>query len=156
MVWTTIKDHLGSTSHCSRKEANHKKTEMPSAASRNRQVALSTMLKSKDAHFVKICTLAEIPLEEITKVRPFLRKYCAQAGALPQKYQLHFVYVPQLISQLWKCFYMANLWPFTAEEMTDVRIVNVIATVRGQPYLIDVVKWMLATTQLLVKLSFGL
>ena len=47
------------------------------------------MLKSKDAcqdfilDFVKMCTLADILLGTIEKVQPFLRKYCAQAGALP-------------------------------------------------------------------------
>ena len=49
------------------------------------QITLKTMVKSKDdfiLDYVKFCMLADIPLEK-TEMRPFLRKHCAQAGALP-------------------------------------------------------------------------
>ena len=45
-------------------------------------------MKSKDLResfvldFVKIFIVADIPLERTEKVRPFLHKYCQQAGAL--------------------------------------------------------------------------
>ena len=59
-------------------------------AGRNRQITLSTLVMSKDARqafildYVKLRTLVSILLEKTEKIRPFSRKYCAQAGgALP-------------------------------------------------------------------------
>jgi hypothetical protein len=43
-----------------------------------------------------MCTLADIPLEKVEKMRPFLNKHCVQAGTLPKVDQLRSVYVPRL------------------------------------------------------------
>ena len=141
-----IKDHLRSKKHISRKESKISKE------GGSRQVTLTIMVKSKDARqdfildYVKFCTLADIPLEKTEKMRPFLRKYCAQAGALPQIDQLHSTYVPRLFEAHFsalKDILKEQPVSITGDETTDVRdhsILNVIATIRGKPYLIDVVK----------------
>ena len=98
----TIKDHLKSKKHISNKEAKQRKEAESSAGSSSRQLTLSTVVKSYDARqefildYIKICTLADIPLEKTDKIRPFLQKYCSQAGALPQIDQLRSTYVPRL------------------------------------------------------------
>ena len=148
----TIKDHLKSKKHISNKEAAQRKTEESGAGSSSRQLTLSTVLKSYDAHqdfildYIKVCTLADIPLEKTEKIKPFLQKYCAQAGALPQTDQLRSTYVPRLFEAHFsalKAILKDQPVSITADETTDVRdhsILNVVATVRGQPYLINVVK----------------
>ena len=148
----TIKDHLKSKKHTSNKEAAQRKAGEPTAGSSNRQLTLSTIVKSYDARqefildYIKICTLADIPLEKTDKMRPFLQKYCAQAGALPQIDQLRSTYIPRLFEahfSAMKAILKDQPVSITADETTDVRdhsILNVVATVRGQPYLINVVK----------------
>ena len=84
----TIKDHLISKKHCVRKAAKTSKAEK-SLASSSRLVTLLTVVKAKDLReefvldYIKMCTVADIPLEKTEKVRPFLQKHCPQAGALP-------------------------------------------------------------------------
>ena len=86
----TINDHLKSEKYCSRKETKVDKAEKcmgGSAAGSSQKITLPTLVKCKDARqefildYVKLCTLADIPLE---KIGPSLRKYCARAGAWPQ------------------------------------------------------------------------
>ena len=142
----TIKDHLKSKKHCSRKEAKRLQ------AHSSRQVTLSTVVKAKDHReefvldYIKMCTLADIPLEKTEKVRPSLRKHCLQAGALPQAKQLRSTYVPRLFDTHFtalKEILREKTLSITADETTDVRdhsILNVIATLKGRPYLVGVVK----------------
>ena len=60
------------------------------------------IVKSKDLReefildTVSLCTHADIPLHKAEKMRPFLQKYCKQAGSLPQLSTLRMVYVPRL------------------------------------------------------------
>ena len=98
----TIKDHLKSKKHCTRKEAKTSEAGTSAKqASSGKQLTLSTVMKSKDLRegfvldFVKVCAVANIPLEKTEKLRPFLRKH-AQAGALPKEDQLRSIYVPRL------------------------------------------------------------
>ena len=58
------------------------------------QVTISSFVKSKDMRegYIKMCTLADIPLEKTEKIRPFLLKHCKQAGALPQVKHLRTAY----------------------------------------------------------------
>ena len=98
----TIKDHLSSKKHVCRKHAKFNNIELSTQPSGSRQITLASVIKSKDAHqdfvldCVKMCTLADIPLEKVEKMIPSLRKYCAQAGTLPAADQLRSVYVPHL------------------------------------------------------------
>ena len=93
-----------------------------------------------------MCSLADIPLEKVEKMRPFLNKHCNQAGALPQVDQLRTTYVPRLFSmhfELLKQLLSGKKVSITADETTDIRdisILNVIATVNSQAYLIGVKK----------------
>ena len=92
----TIKDHLKCQKHASRKKA-----KLSTASSRT-QVTFSNVVKAKDMRqdfvldCVKMCTVADIPLEKTEKVRTFLRKYCSQAGSLPGADQLRTIYVLRL------------------------------------------------------------
>ena len=96
----TVKDHLKSKKHCSRREEKRKQQQSGASSSRQ-QVTPSTVLKSKDLRegfildYLKMCTVADIPLEKTESMRPFLQKHCKQAGALPQV-TLRTTYVPRL------------------------------------------------------------
>ena len=96
----TVKDHLKSKNRLSRKDTKSKQK------STSKQVSLTSMVKSKDLReefildFIKVCTLADIPLEKKTdKMRPFLQKYCKPSGALPGDKPLRRMYVPRLFEQ---------------------------------------------------------
>ena len=120
--------------------------------STSRQVTLSSVVKSKDLReefvldYVCLCTRADIPLHKTDKMRPFLQKYCKQAGSLPQLPTLRKVYVPRLFELHYAALteiLKDQPVSITADETTDVRdhsILNVLATVQGKPYLIGVVK----------------
>ena len=62
-------------------------------------MTLGTVVKSRGLReeyvldYVKMCTLADIPLEKTDKIRPFLEKHCKQAGALPKVPTLRNTYV---------------------------------------------------------------
>ena len=107
-------------------------------------------MKSKDLReefildTVSLCAHADIPLHKVDKLRPFLQKYCKQAGSLPQLSTLRKLYVPRLFELHYAA--LAEILKnqslsITADEKTDVRdysILNVLATVQGRPYLIGV------------------
>ena len=159
----TLKDHLKSKKHCSRKKTKVGKgwrCMSGSATGSSRKITLSTLVKSKDVHqdfildYVKLYTLVDIPLEKTEKIRPFLRKDSAQA--LPQIDQLHSTYVPRLFVDpltALKDIPRGQLVSITADESI---ILNVIATFRSRPYFISVSRWMLAITGHLVKPSSSL
>ena len=50
-------------------------------------------------NFLKIATMADIPLEKVEKMKPFLLKYSKQAGTLPMAATLHSTYIPRLFDQ---------------------------------------------------------
>lgn len=141
----TVKDHMKSKKHLSRRDAKSR----PSSS--GKQVTLTSLVKAKDLReefildFIKVCTLADIPLEKTERMKPFLQKYCKQSGALPGAKALRRNYVPQLFEQhlgALKSALAGSAVSIVADETTDIRdqsILNVIALVKGKPYLIDVV-----------------
>ena len=82
------------------------------------------MVKSKDVrrefvlNFVKMCTLADIPLEKMATI-----SYCAQVGALPQTDQLRSVYVPRLFEDHFTALKAVNLSP--SREMRLLMFVTI-------------------------------
>ena len=148
----TVKDHLKSKKHAAKKEARKAKNSSSDAPSTSRQMTLGTVVKSRDLRaefvldYVKMCTVSDIPLEKTEKMRPFLEKHCKQAGALPKVPTLRTTYVPKLFESHFsalKSLLRDDYVSITADETTDVRdhsILNVIASVRGKPFLIGVVK----------------
>ena len=145
----TIKDHFKSKKHRMRKDA---KEAEGSGVARPVQRTLSTVLKSKDLReefildFIKMCTVADIPLEKTEKMMPFMKKHCKQGGALPQAHSLRTRYVPRLFEQHYlalKELLQSSSSPIyiIADETTDIRdksILNVVASIRGKTYLIGV------------------
>lgn len=77
----TCNDHL--------KSKVHQKNKTKSSG-RALQVSLDVASKSQDCRrefvedFVAMCTEADIPLEKMRKMRPFVLKHCKQGGALPE------------------------------------------------------------------------
>ena len=75
-----------------------------------------------------------------------MQKYCQQAGALPQAATLRTTYVPRLFEAHFSALLdllRDKSVSIIADETTGVRdhsILNVIATVKGKPYLIGVVE----------------
>lgn len=137
----TIKDHIKSKKHCARKNDRE-------GASTSKQITLTTCVKSRDLRegfvldYLKMCTLAVIPLEKTESMRPFLRKHCKQAGALPQVATLRTTYVPRLYENHFSAM-QSHLHNqpvgIIADETTDIRdhsILNVLATLKGKPFLI--------------------
>ena len=147
----TIKDHLKSKKHRQRKDLK----EGDTSSSGRKQVTLTTLVKSKDLRdelvldFIKMSTMVDIPLEKVERMRPFLLKYCKQAGTLPKASTLRSQYVPRAfeghfiaLKDLLKESAPA-LVHLSADETTDVRyqsILNILATIRGKSYLIGIVR----------------
>ena len=151
----TIKEHLKSKMHCAKKCSKQSKETVSGAVAgpfTSRQVTLSSIVKSKDLReefvldYIKLCTLADIPLYKTDAMRPFLQKYCKQAGTLPQVSTLRNVYVPRLYEKHYLALTeVVKNKPVSiiADETTDIRdhsILNVIASILGKPYLIGVIK----------------
>uniref|UniRef100_A0A8D0DDQ5 U1-type domain-containing protein n=1 Tax=Sander lucioperca TaxID=283035 RepID=A0A8D0DDQ5_SANLU len=83
--WTrkdTCNDHLKSKAHLENKAK--------STVGKSLQVTTEATPKSIDARrefvedFVAVCAEADIPLEKMKRIRPFLVKPCKQGGALPE------------------------------------------------------------------------
>uniref|UniRef100_A0A8D0AZY6 CGG triplet repeat-binding protein 1 n=1 Tax=Sander lucioperca TaxID=283035 RepID=A0A8D0AZY6_SANLU len=68
----------------------HLKNKAKSTAGKSLQVTIEAMTQSIDARrefvedFVAMCAEADIPLEKMKRIRPFLVKHCKQGGALPE------------------------------------------------------------------------
>ena len=112
-------------------------------------------MKSRDLReefvvdFIKMESMADIPLEKVEKMKPFLVEYCKQAGTLPQASTLRSTYVPQAFQDHFAALksLLQQSHPamvhLTADETTDARdqsILNVLATVKQESYLIGVVR----------------
>ena len=145
----TIKDHLKSKKHKQRKDLKE-----AGGSTGAQQVTLKS-LKSRDLReefvvdFIKMASMADIPLEKVEKMKPFLVKYCKQAGTLPQASTLRSTYVPRAFQDHFAALksLLQQSHPamvhLTADETTDARdqsILNVLATVKQESYLIGVVR----------------
>ncbi|XP_014678931.1 PREDICTED: uncharacterized protein LOC106818770 [Priapulus caudatus] len=78
----TVKDHIKSKKHMKRKESKTEPLGGSSKGPHQRQISLDTAMKSKDLRegfilsvkcFVKCCTMADIPLNKVENMRPFMR-----------------------------------------------------------------------------------
>ena len=114
--------------------------------------------------FLRMATTADIPLEKVEKMKPFLLKYSKQAGTLPMATTLHSTYIPRLLEQHFSSLKQLLLESastpihITAGETIDCRghnILNVLArlvlVVKHTSLMLS--KWRVATTQHLVELS---
>ena len=143
----TIKDHMISKKHQANKAAQTQKPAL-------KQVTLHSMLDSKSRSlredfvldFIKMLTVADIPMEKAEKMKPFIVKHCKQGGTLPKSQTLRQLYVPRLFEehkQALKNQLVGKPVCIVADETTDIRdhsILNVVAGVGGHYYLIDVIK----------------
>ena len=79
----TIKEHIKSKVHM-------------------RKISSMTLFKSKEIRdefildFLKMCTLSDIPLYKIDKMRPFLLKYCKEGGSIPSVNCIWELHLPKL------------------------------------------------------------
>lgn len=151
----TVKDHMKSKKHVKQYDLAKRQAQGRPAGSGNvRQATLNTVFagtKSKTARedfvldFTKLCTVADIPLDKVEKMRPFIKKHCTQGGTLPQVNTLREVYVPRLFVKHFEALKeIVKDAPVCviADETTDIRdksILNVVVGVRGSYYLLDVV-----------------
>ena len=74
--------------------------------------------------YIKICTLADIPLEKTEKLKPFLLKHCKQGGAIPQAKFLCTEYIPRLFDEHFhalKSLVTDTPVGIVADETTDIR-----------------------------------
>ena len=146
-----LNNHFKSKKHRMRKE--RKEAESSSDVGPGPvQRTLTTISKSKDLRedfildFLKMCTIADIPIEKTEKMMPFLRKHCKQGGALPESDCLRARYVPKLFEKhlsALKTLLSSSAMPIfiTADETTDIidkSVLNVLASIKGEAYLIGV------------------
>lgn len=99
--WTredTCNDHLISKVHL--------KNKAKSTAGKSPQVTIEATTKSIEARrefvedFVAMCAEADIPLEKMKRIRPFLVKHCKQGGALPENpSSLRQTHLPRVFDQ---------------------------------------------------------
>ena len=96
--------------------------------------------------FFKMCTLSDIPLHKIDKMRPFLLKYCKEDGSIPsvdyirelhllKSFACHFAVLKAKLAN-------ESISIITTDERTDCcdhSILNIIASIRGESFLINVV-----------------
>ena len=139
----TVKDHLKSKKHLSSKEQKTKEGD------KSRQVLLTckSVAKSNNLReefildYIMMCSMSDIPLQRTEKMKPFLLKYCKQAGALPQDKFLRSECVPRLYDQHFEALktLLADA-PVSIADIQDHSILNVIALVRGKSYLIGVAR----------------
>nr|XP_057913311.1 uncharacterized protein LOC131107370 [Doryrhamphus excisus] len=143
----TCDDHLLSKSHLKKKE-----THSANASRQPRQTCVTASFKSADLRkdfvedFVSMCAEADIPLEKLGKIRPFLVKHCKQGGALPENAsslrQLHLprVFEQHISSVLQKI--RGKKLSVVVDETTDARdcsVLNIVIGVENQYFLVDVV-----------------
>ena len=157
---------MKSKKHTQRKDQK----EAGSSATTHQQVTLTSMARSRDLReefvidFLKMATMADILLEKVEKMKPFLLKYSKQAGTLPMAATLRSTYIPRLFDQHFSALKQLLLESaptpihITADETTDCRdhsILNVLASlvlvVKHTSLMLS--RWRLATIQHLVELS---
>lgn len=143
----TVKDHIKSRRH----RVNKERLTGSEEHAKLKQLTLTTVSQSKQLRddfildFVKMCTVADIPLEKCDRMKGFVVKHCKQGGSLPQTSTLRQLHVPRLFDQHFKCLQsLVEDVPVSiiADETTDIRdhsILNVIVGVQGSYYLIDVI-----------------
>ena len=89
-------DHIKSKVHMRKKSSI--------GSSQVKQRTITTSFKSKKIRdefildFLKMCTLSDISLHKIDKMRPFLLKYCKEGGSIPSvNYIGSFIYQNNLL-----------------------------------------------------------
>ena len=95
--------------------------------------------------FLKMCTLSDIPLHKINKMRPFLLKYCKEGGSIPNVNCIRELHLPKLFA----CHFAAlkaklanESISIITDEITDCHdhsILNIIESIHSESFLIDVV-----------------
>ena len=122
----TIKDHMKSKKHTQRKDQK----EAGSSATTHQQV---TLTRSRDLReefvidFLKMATMADIPVDKVEKMKPLLLNYSKQAGTLPMAATLRSTYIPRLFDQHFSALKQLLLEStptpihITADETTDCR-----------------------------------
>lgn len=92
-----------------------------------------------------MCTSADIPLEKVPKMKPFLEKHCRQGGTLPKADTLRSLYVPRLFDKHMehvRVLIQGKFVSLIVDETTDCRdksILNIIAKCENKVYLVDCV-----------------
>jgi hypothetical protein len=141
----SISTHVNSKTHIKNKK-NHE------AATRNiySQQTLEGVLsvaESKKAvvkDLVKAFVKANIPLEKVNALQPFLRKYCREGGAVPQADALRRNYLPEIYQQHiddLRYFFQQKTVSVIVDETTDSRarsVVNILFSYRGTTKLVAV------------------
>uniref|UniRef100_A0A3Q1C4K7 Uncharacterized protein n=1 Tax=Amphiprion ocellaris TaxID=80972 RepID=A0A3Q1C4K7_AMPOC len=99
----TCSDYIVSKSHVRNKE---KFNNNASKTTSLQTCITASTFKSSDSRkefiedFVAMCAEADIPLEKMTKLRPFLLKHCKQRGALPKNVSsLRQIHLSQVFEQ---------------------------------------------------------
>ena len=90
-------------------------------------------------------TLYDTPLHKIDKMRPFLLKYCKEGGSIPSINCIWELHLPKLFAchfVVLKAKLANESISIITDETTDCHdhsILNIIASIHGESFLIDVV-----------------
>ena len=91
-----------------------------------------------------MCTLSDILLHKIDKMRPFLLRDCKEGGSIPSVNSTKELHLPKLFAchLALKAKFANKSISIIRDETTDCRdhsILNIIASIRGELFLINVV-----------------
>ena len=150
----TLIDHQKSVKHKKNKDIAERKipaTGHTGPAKKQRTLfstAASTSMEERSTFqrdFVRMMTYADIPLEKVTKMKPFLKKHCAQGGALTTPNNLRETHLPRVFEEHYACLKEKLAGQYVSvivDETTDCRDKSVLNVVVGHLeclYLVDVV-----------------
>src|SRR5260363_339948 len=141
---STVDDHIDSKSH------KENKAKANQSSTHTFQRTLQTTLNAYDVRraiikdLIETMVMADIPLEKVNHLRPFLQKYCREGGAIPQASTLRQVYLPDIFDDhilKLKDLFKEKSISIIMDETTDDcgrKVVNTLFTYRANVKLVSV------------------
>ncbi|CAB4431722.1 unnamed protein product [Rhizophagus irregularis] len=141
---SVIDSHCGSQKHIS----NVKKQD--DAQNKTQQLTLSSAQAAADSKkrliedLIEAFAIADIPLEKVNSLLPFLKKYVKNGGSIPQAPTLRQVYLPNVFDKHYQClrlFFDSKPVAIIMDETTDDcarSVVNTLFCYRNETKLVSV------------------
>ena len=140
----SISTHVNSKTHIKNKKNHEAARNIYSQQTLEEVLSVAESKKAVVKDLVKAFVKANIPLEKVNALQPFLRKYCHEGGAVPQADALRRNYLPEIYQQHiddLKDFFQKKTVSVIVDETTDScarSVVNILFSYRGTIKLITV------------------
>jgi hypothetical protein len=95
----SISTHINSKTHIKNKKNHEAARNIYSQQTLEGALSVAESKKAVVKDLVKAFVEANIPLEKVNALQPFLRKYCREGGAVPQADTLRRNYLPEIYQQ---------------------------------------------------------